>query len=744
MPAASKKSMKAAAAAKPSTKIKAKAKATPKAKAKPAVVTVESTAAACDSVVLYEPKGTMARGRSIESTTTEPKCDSERRKLRKRDSSEQAHRVLTARLAGVSETVIEHKLNASGETMIEVTKKAMKQAKHSQEYLATEFWTDLDDAFNIFSHSLDCLPDAPDNEIIQDENCHSKNRATRNTKELQRFLEYASPLNESELMTVLNASVRGLIVSPKMEREMRHALLKHMGTHGLHLKFVALWEAIKDLMDSIVADHWAVDQSTGVLRGRYLKGESACALLAVIDLDAALRVEVAVRAKESPSVADLNLLLGSQTGRALYRPEGLKVSFMAFIESCSKFISELEDNGFKYDDVEAFKREMKCGTTHLSSIGVSNGMQPIAQVPYLTLSTMALDVEHLNEHWDLRKKCRVETLAVHLGLVPRMPWEIALYGPTDVIPGFPLTVVISDGELKQIRNAREHAAEVMGDGLLTFKEMSSYVNEANDALVGLDRLWVVNKVFINKHAEPVAMRSVHMHILAALPSESNTEVSFDEAMVALLTLKASRLVLCCKASVLRELTLFTAIVKDLMDGNSPCSKEVVNFNPFFRLGLSRLAYFCKYKVLTAATAGQLFPKATILVAQDAIIEAYRDFANAVEAKESPKTVGLCRQFSWMLSSSQLASLEKYVKDFATQQRLAHAPLLKALKDAKGGGDDSVSTLLLAKPVAKSGASSSSTGPLTPGPKGKLANAEESLEDKKSRLRELYAPKKKAA
>jgi hypothetical protein len=644
--------------------------------------------------------------------------------------------------------VIEQKLNASGETMIEVTKNAMKLAKHSQEYLATEFWTDLDDAFNIFSHTLDCLPDAPDDEIIQDElftamaNCHSKNRATRNTKELQRFLEYASPLNESELMTVLNASVRGLIVSPKMEREMRHALLKHMGTHGLHLKFVALWEAIKDLMDSIVADHWSVDQSTGVLRGRYLKGESASAVLAVIDLDAALRVEAAVRAKESPSVADLNLLLSSQTGRALYRPEGLKISFMAFIESCSKFISELEDNGFKYDDVEAFKREMKIGIAHLSSIGISNAMQPIAHVPYLTLSTMALDVEHLNEHWDLRKKCRVETLAVHLGLVPRMPWEIALYGPTDCLPGFPLTAVICDAELKQIRNAREHAAELMGDGLLTFKEMSAYVNDANDALVGLDRLWVVNRVFINKHAEAVAIRSVHMHILAALPSESNTEVKFDEAMIALLTLKASRLVLCCKASVLRELTLFTAIVKDLMDGNSPCNKEVVNFNPFFKLGLSRLAYFCKYKVLTATTAGQLFPKATILVAQEAIIEAYRDFATAVEAKEIPKSVGLCRQFSWLLSSSQLASLETYVKEFAAHQRSAHAPLLKALKDGKGGDDESVSTLLLAKPVAKSGASSSSTGPVTPGPKGKLAKAEESLEDKKKRLRELYAPKKK--
>jgi hypothetical protein len=270
------------------------------------------------------------------------------------------------------------------------------------------------------------------------------------------------------------------------------------------------------------------------------------------------------------------------------------------------------------------------------------------------------------------------------------------------------------------------------------------VNDANDSLVGLDRLWVVNKIFINKHAEAVAIRSVHMHILAALPSESNTEVKFDEALIKLLALKASRLVLCCKASVIRELTLFTAIVKDLMDGTSPCNKEVANFNSFFKLGLSRLAYFCKYKVLTPSPAGGLFPKATILLAQEAITEAYRDFATAVEAKELPKTVGLCRQFSWMLSSSQLASLESYVKEFTAKQRSAHAPLLKALKDGKGGDEDCSAALLLAKPIVKSGASSSSTGPFIPAAKGKLAKAEETLEDKKARLRELYAPKKKAA
>jgi hypothetical protein len=149
-----------------------------------------------------------------------------------------------------------------------------------------------------------------------------------------------------------------------------------------------------------------------------------------------------------------------------------------------------------------------------------------------------------------------------------------------------------------------------------------------------------------------------------------------------------------------------------------------------------------YKVLTPSPTGGLFPKATIFVAQEAIIEAYRDFAIAVEAKEIPKSVGLCRQFSWLLSASQLASLELYVKEFAAHQRAAHAPLLKALKDAKGGDGESVSTLMLAKPMGKSGASSSSTGPFIPLVKGKLAKAEETLEDKKARLRELYAPQKK--
>jgi hypothetical protein len=226
--------------------------------------------------------------------------------------------------------------------------------------------------------------------------------------------------------------------------------------------------------------------------------------------------------------------------------------------------------------------------------------------------------------------------------------------------------------------------------------------------------------------------------LAALPSESNTEVKCDEAMIALPTLKASRLVLCCKASVLRELTQFTAIVKDLMDGTSPTIKEVVNFNAFFKLALSRLAYFCKYKVTPASTTGQLFPKSTTLLAQDAIIAACGDFATAVEANEIPKSVGLCRQFSWMLSSPQLVSIERYVKEFTALQRAAAVPLLKALKDSKVDEKASCSSLLLVKTLGHSKATSSMTAAAL-GPKGKLAKVEETLQDKKDRLRELYAP-----
>jgi hypothetical protein len=266
------------------------------------------------------------------------------------------------------------------------------------------------------------------------------------------------------------------------------------------------------------------------------------------------------------------------------------------------------------------------------------------------------------------------------------------------------------------------------------------VNDADEALVGLDRFWGVNKVFLTKHAEAVAIRSVHSHVLAALPSEEKTEVTFDESLIALLGLKASRLVLCCKASVLRELGLFTAIVKDLSEGSSPSSSEVANFNAFFKLALSRLAYFCKYTHKPESTAAVLFPKATTLFAQDAIITAYRDFVKAVDENAVPKSVGLCRQFSWMLSESQILCVEKYVKDFTSAQRAAAVPLLK-LKDGMAKDKDLGASTLALKTLDLSGFSKGKAA--SSGPKSKLAAAEESIQEKKDRLREMYAPKKKA-
>jgi hypothetical protein len=250
-----KKSMKVGKeAAKASTKINAKSKAAAsKATLKPKKGAAKDDVYV-DSVVAFDATSPLASKRSASSIELDEGSSSKKRRLRKRDSSEQAFRVLTSRLKGVSESIIQNKKDDEGNTMVDITKIAIRGSKSSQNYLATEFWTCLDDAFNIFATCLDCLPDPPENETIQDElfdsitACHSKNRATRHTRDLALFLQYATALNQSELMTLINSSVRGLIVTPKMEREMRHMIVKHMGAHGLHLKFVQLWEAIKDLM----------------------------------------------------------------------------------------------------------------------------------------------------------------------------------------------------------------------------------------------------------------------------------------------------------------------------------------------------------------------------------------------------------------------------------------------------------------------------------------------------------------
>ena len=87
--------------------------------------------------------------------------------------------------------------------------------------------------------------------------------------------------------------------------------------------------------------------------------------------------------------------------------------------------------------------------------------------------------QYLNDHWAFPLESRVRSLAVHLGLVSRMPWEVLVFGEEAPIADMPAAVRIDDDLLVDCKNTRacllRALAKKSTDAPLSFCEMKRIV-----------------------------------------------------------------------------------------------------------------------------------------------------------------------------------------------------------------------------------------------------------------------------
>ena len=193
--------------------------------------------------------------------------------------------------------------------------------------------------------------------------------------------------------------------------------------------------------------------------------------------------------------------------------------------------------------------------------------------------TMELPINSLEDRWSYKLIGRLKEIAVSNGHLPRLPWEITLFGARDPIEGIPRAIEL-DGSLECISINQVARAELLkyfpdgiGLGSLTFEQCRKVVSAQRNQLCEIDRAFVFEIEFLMTYAEPLAEARIRELCLAALPSTEKPGVEMEDTLSELRQMRKSALVLAC-ANADAELDTMIELVEGLRDGSPPRLPEL--------------------------------------------------------------------------------------------------------------------------------------------------------------------------
>merc|ERR1712217_609738 len=115
----------------------------------------------------------------------------------------------------------------------------------------------------------------------------------------------------------------------------------------------------------------------------------------------------------------------------------------------------------------------------------------------------------LNDYWNWPLEARLRSLAVQLGHVKRLPWEVLVFGDGP-IPGLPLAVRMDPKTVEDDSNSRDAVLEAFAKYKtdLTFAEMRNIYNKHCGDVVTHDRFFKLAETWLMTIAEPLVGQRV--------------------------------------------------------------------------------------------------------------------------------------------------------------------------------------------------------------------------------------------
>ena len=584
------------------------------------------------------------------------------RVLFRRDTDGQVDRAVRSKLGMFPRQQVDQNM-VGGRTIRDVVKAEVLRLRPAKKYVSLKFWKKIVIDFGLNGTLADSLAPPTESEVVSKELeaalalAHDENPAQRSSEKLVRWLEWAPPLNKTELYGLLTGSIESPSMSAKTSEMLLLAVVKFMARTKAHEYVPDYWDIMRDTFDQLLGRAWKKALRHNIPRPNFLKGNRDTLAL-FIDIDKAMAIEKAVKEGKDPGNGLVEAMLDSKVGSELFAAEALKSEYIAFIADIERRIYELEYHNFEAAELASFRKIMMTSVESMCDDHVNTMDSKTHDVRYLD-SLVSCAISNLNDEWGWRLQARYKTIAVSNGLVSRLPWETLLFGKGGHISSVPETVVVPESLLVDIQNCREVALKLLGSAWQSVASMQATIKSHAQSLQNLDKSFWMDIAFLDSCFDARIGSHFKAQVLDVLPKAGERKdivKCIDEAR----TISQSDGVEAAGKTLQRELTGLVNLLQDCSEGRSPSAMEVVRMSGFSTIFLKGCENLC---VAYAVVADGMTKKKVEKFGQDAINYKYQMCLDAENvASRDPLDLRDFRRFQWMLSAEQMKNVELWHRE----------------------------------------------------------------------------------
>ena len=612
------------------------------------------------------------------------------RTLFRRDTDHQVDRCIQLKLSMYPRQQLEGNLNGAGKNIAHSIKLEIYRLRPSKRHIALQFWKNLIVEHVLCGSLVEGLAKPPNVEEVAKyfgiaiAEAHNENPAKRSATKMLRFLEHVQQLNQTEVYGLLKASVE----SPSCSARMSEVLLEHMieawARHSLRDRFPQYHEVCKENFDFTMARLWKKAQGSRIPRKNWIVAKSD-ALSLFLDVAQALAIEECVQRKEDPSPAVVSAISKSTVGSELFSPEMMKAEFKQFLTYIDEKVRGLEDFHFESSEVAAFKMVMKKYVEHMND-GFCEYDEASTAVGFLKCDVV-YSAACIDDQWEWRMIARAVTIAVSNNEVPRLPWEVLVFGKSDPIPGVPTTVKIPPSMILKVKNVREVVCQHLGEAWQSLAQMKAQAAKHSTEWNKLCSSWWLVEKWLHDHADEMLESHLKLCLLEVLPRTGEAQC-MSKALVAARALSTGPACMAaCKATE-REISAAVNLLQDMVDGRSPAKVDLQKMSTFAVTFVMRCEAFCHIM------PGQEFGRGCTdakkkLFGKDAINFRY-ELCSKNEEAVKPSDLKTFRTFRWLLDEIQVRQCDEWLSSamVAARVRLQMGNRHAALEDVNGQGSGS--------------------------------------------------------
>ena len=391
----------------------------------------------------------------------------------------------------------------------------------------------------------------------------------------------------------------------------------------------------------------------------------------------------------TPNLASLRrIMIACATFRSMFAEVNKRSAYKMFLEIIKEWMKHLVDLNFEEGEISSFTRQMAVEICTLQKMGVATYNKKKSIIEFL-LEELETILSDLNDEHYFRMIAIMKLIAISNGQTDRFVWEKVIHGETDKIVGVPETVLVPEYYLNIIQNGREQVK----DNTSHCKTLRDYQIswEANArTILQADRTLVLDKLYLDVHAEPKLKEQLRTKTLEALPSEAVPK-TYKESIDGLTALKRSRCVQLLGLEADRELGAMVTLVQQVQSGFAPGEDEFNRFGEHFKVCCKRFANF--YQVVIPADSprkGKLNfgPKAVCGVEALELRVGQIQIAKKKGLEVPLEDLRIFKTFSWVLSPAMKTVTEKWLDD-ARKLQIHQYSVHHAIKDVPVAAEDVV-------------------------------------------------------